>query len=104
MKLRDRYRIAFIAGKLGGVDGVSLEVDKWIHVLLELGHEIFVIAGEFPDPIINVPPENHFLVPEIGFGTETQKEIEKLAFPYISSNKLSAPMDEISQHQLVSRI
>ncbi|WGK68732.1 glycosyltransferase family 4 protein [Candidatus Haliotispira prima] len=104
MKMRDQYRIAFIAGKLGDVDGVSLEVDKWIKVLQELGHEIFVIGGEFPNPVENVAEENHFLVPEIGFGTQTQKEIGDLAFPYITSNRLSAPMDEQTQHQLMSRI
>ncbi len=104
MRMRDRYRIAFIAGKLGDVDGVSLEVDKWISVMQELGHEIFVVAGDFPGLVGNVPEENHFLVPEIGFGTRIQKEIEDLAFPYITSNKLSAPMDEETKHQLTNRI
>ena len=104
MKMRDQYRIAFIAGKLGGVDGVSLEVDKWIKVLQELGHEIFVIAGEFPNPVENVAEEQHFLLPELGFGTQTQKEIEELAFPYITSNKLAAPMDSETQRQLLARI
>ena len=104
MGMRDQHRIAFIAGKLGDVDGVSLETGKWIKVLLELGHEIFAIAGEFANPVENVAQENHFLVPEIGFGTQTQKEIENLAFPNITSNKLSAPMDEASQHRLLGRI
>ena len=104
MKMRDQYRIAFIAGKLGGVDGVSLEVDKWIKVLQELGHEIFVIAGEFPNPVDNVAEDRHFLLPELGFGTQTQKEIEELAFPYITSNKLAAPMDGETQRQLLARI
>ncbi len=104
MRMREQYRIAFIAGKLGDVDGVSLEVDKWIKVLRELGHEIFVMAGDFPNTVENVPEENHFLIPEIGFGTRTQKEIEDLAFPYITSNKLSAPADDETQRQLLSRI
>ena len=30
----DSFKICFISGKLGDVDGVSLEVDKWIEILL----------------------------------------------------------------------
>ena len=41
------YRIVFVSGKLGDVDGVSLEVDKWIDVLAGLGHELFTIAGRY---------------------------------------------------------
>jgi hypothetical protein len=31
------FRIGIVSGKLGGVDGVSLEVDKWIAILNEMG-------------------------------------------------------------------
>ncbi len=41
---KDAFRIAFISGKLGDVDGVSLEVDKWIEVLSSMGHEIWTIG------------------------------------------------------------
>ena len=102
--MREKYRIAFISGKLGDVDGVSLEVDKWIYVLQELGHNIFVIAGEFPNPVENIPAENHFLIPEIGFDTQDQKYIEELAFPYIKNNRLAVPLDEESQTQLLNHI
>ena len=43
--MSDQFRICFICGKLGGVDGVSLEVDKWIYLLKALGHTVFTIAG-----------------------------------------------------------
>lgn len=100
----DKFRIAFIAGKLGSVDGVSLEVDKWIHVLVELGHEVFVIAGEFGSKVHNVPEENHFCIPEIGFSTSFQKEVEKQAFPYISDNTLPVPLDDETKRQLEAKI
>ena len=41
------FKIAIVCGKLGDVDGVSLEVDKWIDILSDMGHEIFAIAGSF---------------------------------------------------------
>ncbi len=104
MSIKEHYRIAFISGKMGDVDGVSLEIDKWIKVLSELGHEIFVIAGEFTNQVENVAQENHFQVPEINFDTQTQKEIENIAFPYITSNKLSIPIDEVSHRLLLDRI
>ncbi len=39
-------RIGFIATRLSGTDGVSLEVAKWARVLGRLGHEVFYCAGE----------------------------------------------------------
>ncbi len=32
--------------KVGGTDGVSLEIDKWKHVLEEIGHKVFLCAGD----------------------------------------------------------
>lgn len=40
-------RIGIIIGRIGGVDGVALETEKWIAVLKQLGHEVFMISGEF---------------------------------------------------------
>jgi glycosyltransferase involved in cell wall biosynthesis len=39
-------RIGFIATRLSGTDGVSLEVGKWVSVLQRLGHETSFCAGE----------------------------------------------------------
>ena len=32
--------------KVGGTDGVSLEIDKWKRVLEEMGHKVFLCAGD----------------------------------------------------------
>ncbi len=40
-------RIGIIIGRIGGVDGVALETIKWIEVLKRMGHEVFVMSGEF---------------------------------------------------------
>ncbi|MFP4025889.1 MAG: glycosyltransferase [Thiohalospira sp.] len=40
-------KIGIIIGRIGGVDGVALETEKWIEVLKRMGHEIFIISGQF---------------------------------------------------------
>ncbi|OQY33469.1 MAG: glycosyl transferase family 1 [Spirochaetaceae bacterium 4572_59] len=81
------FKIAVICGKLGDVDGVSLEVDKWIDILSELGHEIYTIAGSYASELESVPSERRLTVDELGFDTEFQKEIELAMFPHVMSGK-----------------
>lgn len=40
-------KIGIIIGRIGGVDGVALETEKWIEVFQKMGHEIFIISGQF---------------------------------------------------------
>lgn len=40
-------KIGVIIGRIGGVDGVALETEKWIEVFHKMGHEIYIIAGQF---------------------------------------------------------
>jgi len=78
------FRIAFISGKLGDVDGVSLEVDKWIEVLCREGHEIFTIAGKYANPVQKIRSSNQFILERLRFDSTLQKHYEKMMFPYIS--------------------
>jgi glycosyltransferase involved in cell wall biosynthesis len=39
--------IGMIIGRIGDVDGVGLEAEKWIHVLNGMGHKVFVLSGRF---------------------------------------------------------
>jgi glycosyltransferase involved in cell wall biosynthesis len=58
--------IGFISTRIAGVDGVSLEVDKWATVLRRMGHQTFFCAGELDkdaQPGLRVP-EFHFHHPE----------------------------------------
>jgi hypothetical protein len=41
-----KKRIGIIATHLGGLGGVSLEVDKWVKVLKKMGWRVFLCAGE----------------------------------------------------------
>lgn len=39
-------RLGIVIGRIGGVDGVALETEKWIAVLRRLGHQVWVLTGE----------------------------------------------------------
>ncbi|RPH74833.1 glycosyltransferase family 1 protein, partial [bacterium] len=59
-------RIGFVATRIAGVDGVSLEIIKVADVLRRMGHETFYCAGQlgdFAQPGMEVP-EFHFMHPE----------------------------------------
>ena len=55
-------RIGIAIGRIGGIDGVALETEKWIAVLERMGHEVFVLTGELEAPIRNAS-----IVPEMAF-------------------------------------
>ena len=38
-------RIGIIIGRIGDIDGVSLETIKWVDILKKMGHKIFVLTG-----------------------------------------------------------
>ncbi len=101
--MKNRFKIVFIAGKLGDVDGVSLEVEKWVEILQEEGHEIFAIAGKFSNNLLSVPEDHRLLIKDISFESPLQHEYEQLVFPflnkfqtYISEDKLKATAEDMN--------
>ena len=74
-------RIGFVAKRIAGTDGVSLEVRKWAEVLEGMGHTCYYVAGQSDRPPARsqLIPEAHFRHPvirEIGrhcFGRQTRK-------------------------------
>ncbi len=57
--------IGIVIGRIGDVDGVGLETEKWIHVLERMGHEVFVLSGTFKGTV--VPPERRTWLPLLSF-------------------------------------
>lgn len=55
-------KIGIVIGRIGGVDGVALETEKWIHVLKQMGHEIYIITGNLKMDLQNVT-----IIPEMDF-------------------------------------
>ena len=84
LSMDDRFRVAFVCGKLGDVDGVSLEVDKWISTLQSHGHSVVTIAGKYRNPLESVPPEDQLLVERIRFDSPEQQYYETSAFPHLN--------------------
>ena len=57
--------IGIIIGRIGDVDGAALETEKWIKVLHEMGHEIFILSGRFKKSIVGEDKET--LIPALSF-------------------------------------
>jgi glycosyltransferase involved in cell wall biosynthesis len=71
-------RIGIIIGRIGGVDGVALETEKWIEVMQRMGHEIFILSGQYEER----PMDSRFetLVPEMSFFSPESFWSQKKAF------------------------
>jgi glycosyltransferase involved in cell wall biosynthesis len=54
--------IGFVSTRFAGIDGVSLEANKWAEVFMQNGHDCFWFAGK-----LDRDPEKSFLVPEAYF-------------------------------------
>jgi glycosyltransferase involved in cell wall biosynthesis len=71
-------RIGIVIGRIGGVDGVALETEKWIAVLRHLGHRIFVLTGQLEGDLDDV--EQTTLLPELSFDHPAAVEGQEMAF------------------------
>jgi glycosyltransferase involved in cell wall biosynthesis len=103
-----RMRIGIVGTRLAGVDGVTFEAAKWETVLLGLGHEVRLCAGEIDSLRSNARliPAMHFAHPPAARVTEAafdpasdpdavRGEIERLA------GQLIAPLrDWLGAHRL----
>lgn len=91
----DRFVFAIVSGKLGGVDGVSLEVDKWIDALQQLGHRVITIAGEHVQALDSIPPEDQIELPDIRFSSDFQLQVERDVFPHLNSRPRHPGIDDL---------
>ncbi len=64
---RNGRRIGFVATRLDGTDGVSLEADKWLNVLQDERHACFFLSGQndTPPEVTRSVPEMHFAHPDV---------------------------------------
>jgi glycosyltransferase involved in cell wall biosynthesis len=83
-------RIGFIATRLSGTDGVSLEVAKWVKVLQRLGHETFYCAGE-----LGGYAARGMLIPKLHFLNEDIHRINRRAFGQAVDKDPHRLLDEI---------
>ena len=71
-------RIGIIIGRIGGVDGVALETEKWIDILKKLGNEVFIISGEFESWTMDY--EHDYLFPALSFFSAEAEWEQRKAF------------------------
>lgn len=89
-----RCRVGFVATRLAGTDGVSLEAAKWAACLEALGHECFYFAGE-----CDRPPERTHLAPEAHFKHPTMLALtEQLFSGERRSEALSDEVQTLKDH------
>lgn len=89
-------RIGIIIGRIGGGDGVALETIKWVKVLKKIGHEAFLISGEFENWKMQNP--YHFHCPLLSFfSPEAEWEQRKAFFqPEKSAERLMDHIENVS--------
>ncbi len=94
-------RIGFIATRLHGTDGVTLEVEKWAQVLRKLGHEIFFCAGDIGGyakdgtliPELHFADQTIFALSQRAFGSEPDEDGDALAdLIYSRADEMRAPL------------
>ena len=68
-------RIGFIATRLSGTDGVTLEVEKWSEVLRRMGHELYFCAGE-----LGSYAKDGTLIAKLHFADRSIQALTKRAF------------------------
>ena len=70
--------IGVVIGRIGDVDGVALETEKWIEVLKKMGHNIFILSGQFTRNIVD--PKNETFGPMLSFFSPECEWEQKRAF------------------------
>jgi len=71
-------RVGIIIGRIGGVDGVALETEKWIDILKKLDHEVFIMSGEFES--WEIDREHDTLYPVLSFFSAEAEWEQRKAF------------------------
>lgn len=69
-------RIGIVIGRIGGIDGVALETEKWITVLERMGHQVRVLTGELEGEVA----ARVEVLPELAFSHPAALEAQQVAF------------------------
>jgi glycosyltransferase involved in cell wall biosynthesis len=90
--------IGIVIGRIGDVDGVGLETEKWIQVLERMGHVTYILSGMFKGAI--VPPERQTLLPLLSFSSPECEWEQNRAFflPPDDPDELLSQIDKNAHH------
>jgi glycosyltransferase involved in cell wall biosynthesis len=84
-------KIGIIIGRIGDIDGVSLETEKWIKVLKKMGHDIYILSGKFAGHVVD--REKETVLPQLSFFSPNCEWEQKRAFFYPDDDP-----DELLEH------
>src|SRR5262245_10336460 len=88
-------RIGFISTRFHGTDGVTLEADKWAHILTEQGHSCYWMAG-----LLDTPSDSSFHVPLAFFGHPDIVEVQKHLFRTATRSRIVSNQMHTIKEQL----
>jgi glycosyltransferase involved in cell wall biosynthesis len=95
--------IGIIIGRIGDVDGVALETEKWIHVLERMGHKVFILSGRFKGHPVSQERETLFPILSF-FSPECEWEQNRaFFFPPDDPDELLVTLDANS-HRVATEI
>ncbi len=69
------HNVGFVATRLAGTDGVSLEAEKWAEVFEQAGFNCYYLAGE-----LDTPAERSYAIPEAHFHHPAIQDIYQRCF------------------------
>ena len=95
--------IGIIIGRIGDVDGVALETEKWIKILQKMGHKIFILSGEFKRSIVGKKQESLWRALSF-FSPESEWEQNRaFFFPEFKQKELLDHLEDTS-NEIAARI
>ncbi len=83
--------LGIIISRIGGIDEVALEAEKWIEVLKKLGHKVFILSGQFENRKIDMSFERR--IPEMSLYSPESYWEQKKAFFHPDYNE-----DDLLEH------
>lgn len=72
---RTKWSFGFVSTRFAGTDGVSLETEKWVDVLISKNCKVYHMAGE-----LDTPAETSFLSPKAHFKHPEIVEVQNILF------------------------
>jgi mannosylglucosylglycerate synthase len=95
---KTKCRVGFIATRLAGMDGVSLEAEKWATIFEQEGLPCYYLAGK-----LDTPADKSMLVEKAYFRHPEIKEIQKACFGVkvrsrSITQKIHTVKDELKEH------
>jgi glycosyltransferase involved in cell wall biosynthesis len=88
-------RIGFISTRFHGRDGVTLEAKKWAHILGEMGHSCFWMAG-----LLDTPPETSQPAPLAYFNHPEVAAVQRKLFGIPFRNRATTNQIQALKEQL----